>query len=274
MEIDKDWYQTVKVYHESDFKSLNCFLGSPLAAQHGFSTEDYRKFRRAAQTFDAKWQAAIRAYQEGKFSTRKAFISSSKFLSLGFTPSREHGHVLRYALQFYDEEFEFRQSANSKIVSAASRWGVERPCIVSPELNMISNLISYENDNFLDIEAVRRVCDADSVDPSELSQISGESSTTGYSSADDEEAKLRLSHPDSSERDYIEEFMRDLTKDPNESNGLATMIVFLFAIVPLIIFSKMESTVSILLPRSVSKSKRKDDETIDPIGTYIESIDL
>ena len=110
MDIDKDCYQAVQAYYRGCCDDVKTFLASATAAEYGFGVEDYREFRRAIHCFDARWQAAAKEYSEGKYKNVKAFISSSKFLQLGFSPSREHAHVFRYVMKFYEEEPDFRET--------------------------------------------------------------------------------------------------------------------------------------------------------------------
>ena len=151
MDLDKDCYQAVKAYHNGDFDGdIKRFLASDEAAEFGFGLEDHREFKRATKCFDARWQAAAKVYFEGNFKRPKTFVSSYKFLKLGFFPSRENVHILRHALRFYEEEMDFRETAKSnRSVALATRgWGSKTPLIVSPSrINVISNFIQNEQDH-------------------------------------------------------------------------------------------------------------------------------
>lgn len=170
MDLDKDCYQAVKAYHNGNFSGdIKCFLASDAAAEFGFGLEDYREFKRATKSFESRWQAAAKAYFEGNFKRPKTFVSSYKFLKLGFFPSRENVHILRHALRFYEEELDFRETAkSSKSVALAGRgWGSKTPLIVPPtKINVISNSIE-DNLDHVSVETPGSLCE------SSISQKSG-----------------------------------------------------------------------------------------------------
>jgi len=159
--IEKDWFHAVKCYHESNFTSPLTFLNSDLAEKFGLDPDDAREFRRAVQSFDTKWQAAAKVYIQEKYTTRKKFVSSGTFFKLGFSPSREHAEILRYALKFYDEEIKYRENANSSETTVAGRYGgCVKPMYASTKVRTPHRVVGFDesviNDKGDDMTTISR----------------------------------------------------------------------------------------------------------------------
>lgn len=255
---DKDWFRAVKIYHEQSFGSLTVFLDSAQALECGLNQEDIRAFRRAVQSFDTKWQAAAKAYIQGKFTTRKKFVSSGKFLKMGFSPSREHAEVLRFALKFYDEETKYRQNANSEAVTTAGRWGgFAKPITGTHKVRTPNQVIGFDKDVMENENAPTLVRLEDDMSFELSSSGSGESSIT--CSVFERDAKKQ------GEVGYVEGLLCDLCDKGGERNPVNGMIFFIFAVIPLVVFAKLGIVMTILFPGL----KKKE---VEEVPTDIESV--
>jgi len=254
----KDWFNAVKAYHENSFKSPVAFLNSVLAEQFGLSPEDLREFRRAVQSFETKWQAAASAYIQGKFTTRKQFLSSGKFLNLGFVPSREHGEVLRFALKFYEGERRYRQNANSNEVTTAGRYGGNmKPMYSTTKARTSHRLVGFDQDVFNDTTAILELLDlCDDQSAESMSRLSGESSIASTQG-------IHYICSSRKEPSYVQCLLEQLGEDRANRNPVDAMVFFAFAIIPLVFFAQIRSVMRVLLPFDMLWGTKEDDLPVD-----------
>ncbi len=259
--IEKNWFYAVKCYHEGDFRSAISFLVSDLAAKFGLDEDDVRDFRRAVQSFDTKWQAAAKAYVQGKYSTRKQFVSSGTFLNLGFSPCREHAEVLRYALKFYREERNYRHNANSSEVTVAGRYGgCAKPMYASTKVRTPHKVVGFDDGVVHDNDGVPILVDLhDDSSAESISRLSGDNSVA-FSLHNSGENTI-------DGHDYIQTLLYELSGDRSNKNPMDTMIFFLFAVIPLVVFSQLRAAVAVILPLD----SRKPNEPCDEDPTDIEA---
>lgn len=235
--IQKDWFRAVEVYNRLDFRAASTFLSTHYAKELGLGEDDVREFRRAVQSFDAKWQAAARAYKEGKFATRKKFVSSGKFLKMGFSPSREHAEILRFALKFYEEERLYRQNASSEEVSTVGRWGgTMKPMFVENKQRILGTVVGFETQEMPTGEDDRSIPSLVHVDDdnsaASSSRNSGASSVTCSLS---EHGTMKTRRP---REDDIDVLLNEFSDHVDGDNPLNALMYLLFAILPIIVFAK------------------------------------
>lgn len=253
--VTTNWFHAVKCYHENNFRSALAFLESDHAEAFGLTVDDVREFRRAVQSFDTKWQAAARAYIHGKYTKRKQFVSSGAFLKLGFAPSREHAEVLRYALKFYEEETSYRQNANSSEVSVASRYGgCSKPMYAASSVRTPHRVVGFDKSVINDTDKIPSMVELpDDSSAESISRLSGDGSVAiGDTSVDG--------------NDYVQALLCELSGDRKNSNTVDTMMFFVFAVIPLVVFAQLRAVASILFPskcREGESSKIEDQLDIE-----------
>lgn len=234
------------------------FLQSDYAEGFGLTVDDVREFRRAVQSFDTKWQAAARAYIQGKYTKRKQFVSSGAFLKLGFTPSRDHAEVLRYALKFYEEETSYRQNANSSEVTVAGRYGgCSKPMYAASNVRTPHRVVGFDDTIINDNDKVPNMVELpDDSSAESISRLSGDVSVACSSSQ-----KVGESLGDGN--DYVQALLCELSSDRVNNNSLDNMIFFIFAVIPLVFFAQLRAVVAILLPSSREGESSKTDDPLD-----------
>lgn len=256
--LDKDWYHATKSYHEHGFQSPPSFLTSDRAKEFGLDLDDIREFRRAIQSFDAKWQAAVRVYIQGKFTTPRKFVSSGKFLKLGFSPSRDHAEVLRFALKFYEEERKYRQNAKSNEITAVGKYGGSiKPMYAPTKPRTPHRVVGFDHISIDDGHSVPTLVDLnDDLSAESLSHLSGDSSIANSIS----NISTRYCG-----RKYIQVLLSELSSDRRNNNPFDAMFFFVFAVIPLIVFAQFRAVAQVLLPFDFIWSKQLVEEAPDGI---------
>jgi hypothetical protein len=257
--IERDWYHGAKSYHEHGFNSPLSFLSSDKANEFGLGIDDVRDFRRAVQSFDAKWQAAVKVYIQGKFETPRKFVSSGKFLKMGFTPSRDHSEVLRFALKFYEDERRYRQKANSNEITTAGRYGGSiRPMYAATKTRTPHQVVGFDQMAIKDGCDVPCLVDLNDDDQSaeSISRLSGDSSVAN--------SIYHISKTHGS-RHYIQVLLSELSWDRQNTNPFDAMMFFVFAVIPLVLFAQFRAVAEILLPFDFLWTKEDVEEEADDI---------
>jgi hypothetical protein len=256
----KDWLNAVKAYHEHEYRSHIAFLDSVHAIDYGLGPNDGREFRWAVQGFEKKWQTAARAYIEGKFTTPKQFVSSGKFLNLGFVPSREHMTVLGYAIKFYDEDARYRREAGNSVVTTSGRYGSTSKATHSGSKSRMSRTVSgIEKRTFegrgvpalvnvhisddLSADSSSRLSD----DRSEISQDFGK--PKGYAVSE------RYREISIEKSDFARVLFCELSIDRPHRNSVDAIVFIVFAIIPLLLFAKLREMLASFLPIESSPVK-------------------
>jgi len=226
---------------------------------NGLIPDDIREFRRALQSFDKKWQAAARAFIEGKFTTPKQFVCSGKFLKLGFAPSRDHAATLTFAIKFYTEDAKYRRNVESSAVAAIGKYGGSIKPLYSPSKSRNSRdsygaEISFDDCSVPKLVDVSRSDDSSSASSSRLSDATPEELL--------ESAKARLYTVSTRYREICTErtdFARmlfcELSMDRPDRNFVDSMMFFIFAIIPLVFFAKLRWMLAYVLPIEASPVK-------------------
>lgn len=261
---EKDWFHAVEVYNKLKFQVASNFLDSDHAKHFGLDQDDIREFRRAVHSFDAKWQAAAKAFKEGKYPTRKKFVSSGKFLRMGFTPCREHAETLKFALKFYEEEILYRENANSDEVTTQGRWGgTVKPMFVENKSRIPDEVIGFETN---DIEASRDdrsipslVQVDDDTSSATSSRNSGTSSVTCSLSDSSCSSKQKVSVGD------LDSLLDEFSDCVEGNNPWNVMIFLLFAILPILVFAKVRSAVLIIIRSGQDSEKVKGSTDIEMV---------
>ena len=241
--VATNWFHAVKCYHENNFRSAMSFLESDHAEAFGLTVDDAREFRRAVQSFDTKWQAAARAYIHGKYTKRKQFVSSGAFLKLGFAPCREHAEVLRYALKFYEEETSYRQNANSSEVTVAGRYGgCSKPMYAVSTVRTPHRVVGFDDNIINDSDKVPSMVELpDDSSAESISRLSGDCSVACSSS---QKVGDSIVHGN----DYVQALLWELSGDRVDKNALDTMMFFVFAVIPLVVFAQLRALLGLLFP--------------------------
>jgi hypothetical protein len=267
--IRKDWFDAVRAYHELAYHSPITFLNSDHAVDNGLGPDDIREFRQAVQSFNKKWQVAARAYIEGKFTTPKKFVSSGKFLKIGFVPSRDHVAVLGFAIKFYEEDAKYRQNVESSAVAAIGKYGGSIKPMYSASKSRMSHRVVGLEKYTMDEGSIPTLVDVN---------ISDDSSTESSSRLSDDRSEI-LSAFEKPRAYAVSKRYREITMDRSDfarvlfcelsmerphRNPIDAMMFFVFAIIPLLVFAKIRAILALVLPIEASPLKNEcSPENVD-----------
>lgn len=265
-EVRKDWFDAVVAFHEHGYHSTIVFLESGHGTENGLGPDDNREFRRAVQSFGKTWRAAARVYVEGKYMTPKKFVSSGKFLKLGFAPSRDHVAVLSFAIKFYKEEPRYRQNIESPEVAAVGKYGGSIKPIYSSNKSRSSYRVvgpAVQKPNKDDGDSIPTLVD--------IIDISDDSSAESLSRLSDDRSEMypspsktrayavseRYREIASEKSDFCRVLFCELSMERSERNPVDALMFFVFAVIPLLLFAKVRAFLACFLPIQPSPKKNE-----------------
>lgn len=267
----KNWFLAAKYYHDAKFSTPGSFLKSAHAVEFGLDEGDIREFRHAVQSCDAKWQTAVRIFVQDKYTTKRQFLRSGKFLRMGFSPSREHADILTFAIKFYHEEKKYRDNANSPSTATTGRWA-DKSMFDSIKSPTPSKVVGFDQ-KIIGTDRLPSLLEVedDSSDASH-SRISGGSSITCSVFGNKSQNQVRLLSKSTNNGDSTHILLVRLEEDRGDRRTADAMMFLVFAVIPLVIGSKIGEIFLAIMTSTSNNLEVKTGERASDIESVWEDL--